>query len=216
MSDRIETFALNTATGSARLDELHIGQKARLADGGQVRTRLLSRFVPEQVGPPMCPIMLRWTLFGSTGDGWRLVLHRFPPYSDDRDPHDHPCRFWTLVLAGGYDDLVPVAQEWFYCQTCGDHFETKLDAKAHLVGTRWHAVTRDHAAVGLIVGDRMRRGSFRYRPAEHRHRTRAGSGGCWSLVLMAPKSREWGFWRGRRWLFWKDYEREFGFGMRCE
>ncbi len=40
--------------------------------------------------------------------------------------------------------------------------------------------------------------------------------GCWTLVLMGPVRRRWGFWRDGRWWFWRDYERVFGFGMRCE
>lgn len=141
--------------------------------------RFLDRLRPEVVGPPDCPIMLRWTLIGRSGETNRLMLHWFPPNADDRDPHDHPCDFWTLVLQGGYDDLVPRAGR-------------------------------------VVVGDRMRRGSLRFRAAEHTHRTCVGSGGCWSLVWMRPRRREWGFHRGGRFWKWFDYEHRFGFGMRCE
>lgn len=212
-----ETYALGQAVGSARLDEKHIGQKGVPVDGGRVRVRLLSRLVPEQVGPPACPILLRWTLLGSSGDRWRLMLHRFPPNSDDRDPHDHPCDFWTLVLAGGYDDLVPGGIRHYRCSGCGfettDRYLTKRHKCMHRGRYRERSIeVRDE----LRIGDSMRRGSFRHRRAEHRHRTRAGSGGCWSLVLMAPRRRDWGFWRSGKWHQWRAYERLFGFGMRCD
>jgi hypothetical protein len=34
--------------------------------------------------------------------------------------------------------------------------------------------------------------------------------------LKAICRSPWGFWRRGRWWYWKDYEDEFGFGMRCE
>lgn len=64
--------------------------------------------------------------------------------------------------------------------------------------------------------DVLRPGSVRYRPATHAHVTYVGSRGCWTVVLMGPKRREWGFWRAGRWWQWRDYEREFGMAMRCE
>jgi hypothetical protein len=63
--------------------------------------------------------------------------------------------------------------------------------------------------------DRMRPGSLRFRPAEHRHKTKVGPKGCWTLVLMGPKRRAWGFWKEGRWWPWREHERRFGFGMRC-
>lgn len=63
--------------------------------------------------------------------------------------------------------------------------------------------------------DRLHAGSVRFRPAEHTHRTRVGPRGCWTLVLMGPKRREWGFWKDGIWWPWREHERRFGFGMRC-
>lgn len=64
--------------------------------------------------------------------------------------------------------------------------------------------------------DALLPGSVRYRPAEHAHKTHAGPRGCWTLVIMGPKRRDWGFWRGGWWWQWRDYEREFGMAMRCD
>lgn len=60
----------------------------------------------------------------------------------------------------------------------------------------------DCARVGpALVGDRLRRGSVRYRPALHQHTVVPDTGGCWTLVLTGPVRRNWGFWpeiRGRQ------------------
>lgn len=43
-------------------------------------------------------------------------------------------------------------------------------------------------------------------PAEHAHRLVLAPGEeCWTLVLVLPKSRQWGFWTSRGWEHWKKY-----------
>lgn len=126
----------------------------------------------EVIGVPECPILHRWTLLKVAG--CKLLLHHFLPESRDRDPHDHPCSFVTLVLRGGYVDISSAGR------------------------------------------DRLRAGSVRRRRAEHRHVTIAGPRGAWTLVVMGPKRRPWGFWREGRWWPWRRYEQWFGHGFRCE
>lgn len=167
------------------------GKPARLTGRWPIRR--------EVIGPPECPIIHRWTLVKTR---WgKLLLHRFLPNADDRAVHDHPASFVTLVLRGGYDDHVPCSR----CEGLG--YWWRLDGKrrpcARCEGN------------GMVLGDRMRPGMVRLRPAEHRHRTRVGPRGCWTLVLMGPKRREWGFWKDARWWPWAEHERAFGFGMRC-
>lgn len=36
----------------------------------------------------------------------RLFLHLIKRPDDDREPHDHPWAFWTLVLKGGYIENI--------------------------------------------------------------------------------------------------------------
>lgn len=60
----------------------------------------------ETIGPAACPLMYRRTLVSNR---WFKVLwHRFVPNSHDRDAHDHPRSFVTLVLRGSYLDDSPV------------------------------------------------------------------------------------------------------------
>lgn len=47
---------------------------------------------------------------------------------------------------------------------------------------------------------------FRSFPAEHTHRVRASEcGNTWTLVLVLPKSREWGFVRDGKWIPFREY-----------
>jgi hypothetical protein len=134
---------------------------------------------PEVIGPPDCPLFLRWTLLKLRG--YKLLVHRHMPYARDKDCHDHPADFVTVCLWGSYENLVPT----------------------------WPGEP-------LRVSDVVRAGTIRFRAAEHAHCTSVGPRGCWTIVLMRPKRRKWGFWRGDRWWYFKDYEDEFGFAMRCE
>lgn len=170
------------------LDEKQAGEKPR-------RVGILGK---EIIGPPACPILYRWTLIRSPLG--RLMLHRFLPNADDRADHDHPAAFWTLVLRGGYDDRVPCP----WCNGINLSLDDEHGIHCHLC-----------ANSGEVWGDRMRPGMLRKREATYRHRTRVLPTGCWTIVWMGRKVREWGFWRDGRWWPWREHERRFGFGMRC-
>lgn len=171
-------------------------------------------FPREEIGPPECPILHRWTLIGTRGRGKRslgkLLLHHFLPNADDRAVHDHPASFVTFVLRGSYVDCTP-------CPVCNheDSFEVLDALRVAAREPRLDFVDCEHCRDVRYVLELMRPGTVRYRPAEHRHRTRVGPRGCWTLVVMGPKRREWGFFKGGRWWPWREHERRFGFGMRC-
>lgn len=44
----------------------------------------------------------------------------------------------------------------------------------------------------------MKRGHLYFRKAHHRHTVQVNPGGVWTLCLMGPKSRTWGFWVDRK------------------
>ena len=154
---------------------------------------------PEVIGPTDCPLLHRWTL--AKAFGCKLMVHHFLPNADDRAVHDHPAAFVTLVVRGFYDDMAP-------CDYPG------CDGEGFLLPDDWRCPTCRGA--GVLLNERMRPGMLRFRQATHRHRTKVGPRGCWTLVLMLRKTRRWGFWLGGKWWFWRDFEREFGFGMRCD
>lgn len=55
------------------------------------------------IGDPACPILKRITLKFPL---FKVRLHRFFPNTSDRDTHDHPWSFLTIVVQGGYTDVT--------------------------------------------------------------------------------------------------------------
>jgi hypothetical protein len=99
-------------------------------------------------------------------------LHKIARSDNDRDAHDHPWRWATLILWGGYND-----EQW--------GIERDTDGKpVRRVGPFWQ---------------KMFPGRLAFRRPDHLHRVRLhddgslGERASWSLVWMAKKSAEWGF-----------------------
>lgn len=42
-------------------------------------------------------------------------------------------------------------------------------------------------------------------PATHIHRLKLNSRECWTLVIVGPAEREWGFWKDGQWIRWREY-----------
>jgi hypothetical protein len=160
--------------------------------------RKLARRLPrrERIGPPECPLMDRWTLFLRNSNWPKLLLHHFLPNREDKDVHDHPRGFLTVVFAGGYDDLVACPSP---------HAPWPMSGCALCIDND-----------GLVVRDRLRVGSVRLRRADYAHLTRTDHRGAWTLCLMFPVTRSWGFWRDGRWWPFREYEQRFGMAMRCD
>lgn len=137
----------------------------------------------------------------------KVMVHHFLPNADDRDVHDHPRSFWTFVLRGGYDDLAPCG--------CDDELEGGMGSLAEVFRQRGEVCHRCDGST-VVLRERMTAGMIRRRPANHKHRTRVHPSGCWTIVVMGPLQRQWGFWRAGRFYKFRDYERIFGFGMRCD
>lgn len=129
----------------------------------------------EVIGVPECPLIYRWTLLDFGKKVGKVMVHYFLPTQRDRDPHDHPRSFVTLVLRGGYDDIQPN---------------------------------------GTV--DQVRGPAIRFRPAAHAHITVAGKRGAWTVVIMGPLERDWGFIREGLWWPWRRYEDKFGLNFRCD
>jgi hypothetical protein len=153
----------------------------------------MERFIEREViGQESCPLMLRWTFLD-----WGFVkamIHYFPAEVSDRDPHDHPRPFVTLVLRGSYRD-----ESWDWREFSWDPRKKK----------EW----KNERTV-----ERVRAGAFRFRRAEHLHIVETDEVGCWTLVVMGPVVRDWGFVRLTTGLWWEwgKYVQKFGGVVRCD
>ncbi len=54
------------------------------------------------------PYLTRYYMLGHRTSKWALMLHRFHRSDLDRDLHDHPWPFWSLILTGGYWEQIPL------------------------------------------------------------------------------------------------------------
>lgn len=93
--------------------------------------------------------------------------------------------------------------------------------KAYLhrfTGDDWCLDLHDHprrfVSVGLFGSylEHTKDGERRYRAPwvrsfapEHAHRLTTPWGECWTLVIVLPLARDWGFWNAGRWIQWEEY-----------
>lgn len=107
-----------------------------------------------------------------------LFLHRIHMPDSDRDPHDHPWPFWSLILSGGYTERV-----WANGSKARRGFRN--DA---------HSVERRHS-----------RWSLHRMPVSRAHKILTVEGRLWTLVLTGRRRRSWGFWTPEGPVNWKIY-----------
>lgn len=124
--------------------------------GGRPRWQAL---VKKVIGrdQPDGPFMVRYILLQTPWFG--VYVHNLLRPDADRDCHDHPWVFGSLVLRGGYLEearLAPGALE--------------------SVSRRWLP------------------GSWHWMPLAHSHRIVHVEPNTWSVVLVGPKVKDWGFW----------------------
>ena len=130
-------------------------------------------------GRERCPTYLyRWTIFkwGKRG----IYLHHFVGDDWSRDLHDHPKRFISIGLKGGY-------VEWTPCTTCSIPcgFENRRVFNAPWIRT----FPAEHI---------HRLTMFRTHPE-------GALGDCWTLVIVGNAVRPWGFWHDGKFIGWRDY-----------
>lgn len=124
----------------------------------------------------------RYDSTDETGDTGGLFIHHICLSDRDRDPHDHPWDFATLILKGGYtDENWPIG----YYGSAGFH--------------------RDSAPVDTEA----KPGRAFVRSAEYAHRVRLAPGKtAWTLVFTGPCRRVWGFWTAKGRRRWDEYLQE--------
>lgn len=140
-------------------------------------------------GFQVCPTYLVRRRLLRIGPWVAIYLHHFIDDDWSKDFHDHPKRFVSIGLKGSYVEETP--------------FEFTDEG-----GTQ--TITSRRAYIAPWIR------SF---PATHRHRivldrketfTGTWVDDCWTLVIVGPKTREWGFWLEGKWMSWKEYVSDWG------
>lgn len=106
---------------------------------------------------------------------FNLFLHHIVRSDHDRDLHDHPWDFCSLILKGGYIEETPAHAN---LKETGGWYNGRLYTKK-----RWYGP-----------------GSFNRKKATDAHRLEMGSKeGTWTLFWRAKPQRVWGFHTEQGW-----------------
>ena len=129
------------------------------------------------IGKPGSAYMNRWWVI-PRNRWFNIYLHEILRSDDDRALHDHPWLNASIVLKGGYYEVMPE-----------------------------HAPSYSWPVPPEIVRWRGRGSVVLRRPtAAHRLVIDEHEGGpCWSLFVTGPNVRDWGFWCPRGWKKWTDF-----------
>jgi hypothetical protein len=135
--------------------------------------------------------MTRWRIL--TTPWFSIKLHHFHRSDEDRELHDHPWLFVSLILWGGYTEVRPD-----FCIR-GALREISLEAHPRSEVTM--------ASAALYERKRYGPGSLLVRPAWWAHRVELNDEerGSWSLVIVFPKVQEWGFYKVQGWINWRSF-----------
>lgn len=139
---------------------------------------------PFNIGGDADPYLQRWFIL-PRNKWFCIYLHRMLRDDDDRALHDHPGSNISIVLRGGYVEHIFV----------NEPTDGRMLPQTRQVFRR----------PGRIV----------FRRARLAHRlVLPNSDPSWSLFIMFPKRREWGFWatqNGRaRWMPWWSFLAAYG------
>lgn len=118
-----------------------------------------------------------------------IRLHCIHSPDLDREMHDHPWTFFSVVLRGWYEEARPYFPERaeFLGGALGSGMELRLSEPS----------TTTHRAAG----------SYALRRFYHRHRITAVSpGGVWTLFVTFRKRQVWGFYTEQGKVWWWKFE----------
>ncbi len=150
---------------------------------------------PEEInGRNRCPTYLyRWIIYGKRkrdsligrifGQSlFKVYLHHFVADDWSLDLHDHPKRFISIGLKGGYVEWTP------------DSTIIGLGEKFQIFNAPW---LRSFGADHIHRLAMFRSGGSNGTP-ERLH-------DCWTLVIVLRGTREWGFWHRGSFIHWRTY-----------
>lgn len=134
------------------------------------------------IGGGWRPYLKRWYLLPrAPWPVWPIgmYLHQILRSDDDRALHNHPWPNISILLRGSYVEVVPKRSRGFR-EWMTPHVE-----KRHLLRCTGDIVLRRSGAAHRLVIPAGR-------PA-------------WSLFIVGPRIRDWGFWCKKGFVHWRDF-----------
>lgn len=122
---------------------------------------------------PAGPMLERWRLVQTPWFG--IYVHFIYREDLDRDPHDHPWNFFSIVLRGVYEEE----------RTADIRRPHKVDLR-RFTDSSW--LNRMH-----------------FFPLRSAHRIIWVMPGTVTLCIVGRKRRDWGFWTSYGWVEYRDY-----------
>lgn len=143
-------------------------------------------WITEYIGQEECPLMRRWTLFKFPFGLGKLMVHHFPPNVTDRDPHDHPSPFVTLILKGGYFNIESV--------------KIDLPEQEYMDEIEWlgRGALRYRSADHMHITETNDLGTWTL------------------VLMGPKTRPVWGFLKDGEWMEWIPYVEKFGGVVRCD
>lgn len=153
-----------------------------------IRWAFMKKYEIPDVEQPDKVYLRRWRVIQTPL--FALYLHHILMPDGDRDLHDHPYPFASLILSGGYtEERVQL-----------DPFRWAIRKPGYVQDRRViydhpnYAADPDVQEETILVTHRPGRLNFVPTTAAHRIRFHRREGGTWSLMFVGPRTRTWGFW----------------------
>ena len=136
------------------------------------------------IGGKEDPYLLRWHILPRNKYGFNIYLHKMLRDDDPRGLHDHPWPFLSIILWGGYIEVVPKYRQLW---------QAVRDGRAVTI---YRALAEAMDTIEIT----RRWLSIRYRPLFWPHRLMLRGKVSWSLVITGRVVQPWGFFCRKGWV----------------
>jgi hypothetical protein len=148
------------------------------------------------------PYLLRWHLLRKDSRPLNIYLHHMVRDDDDRALHDHPWWFVSVILAGGYVEVVPRWPDTWLILTRSIWFDTPPAQGSPYWRWQLQQLNEVERRPGAVL---LRRALSIHRLVLRRPRHLGGE--SWSLVITGRPRRRWGFYCESGWRDAQEFAR---------
>lgn len=143
---------------------------------------------------------------------WAVRVHHIKRSDRDRVLHDHPWKNVSVVMRGGYWEVVEGTMQRAVEARFQGHPPALQALYERIQAEDGRALRRAGRLALREAGVHWRgRGAVVVREASLRHRLIVPRGrDAWSLFVMGPKTQEWGFYTPDGWVHNETYTRALG------